>query len=140
MRSRRYFTVWKSFLDIIKQERAANVIQNFARVVVAKRKVRVERIIAMALGKSSAVMVRLCFKNWDRWRLDNKLEKCAATIQRRYRGLIGRRRFLRQRDAQNKHEKYERESERARRELAARYRRTSFFCTRRASKASAKES
>ena len=100
----KYFLVWKAYLTLMRRERAVNRIQNFARMVIAKRKVRLERIIAMVLGKSSLIMRKQCFQAWRRWQLDSKLEHCASAIQRRYRGLIGRRRFLRERTDTRKKE------------------------------------
>ena len=88
-----------------KEERASFKVQGFGRVILAKRKIRQEKLIARALGKSTALLVRLCVRNWRRWVLDLKLDKCASAIQRRWRGLSGRRAFLAERTKRNKQER-----------------------------------
>ena len=42
-------------------------------------------------------MARQCLRAWIRWTLDLKLDKCASSIQRRWRGVAGRRNFLKER-------------------------------------------
>ena len=92
----RYMIIWKMYVQMCRQNKAGNKIQDFGRIVLAKRKVRQEKIIARALGKSTDLMVRNCYRAWSRWVLDLKLNTCASRIQRRWRGLAGRRDFLKE--------------------------------------------
>ncbi|GMI15428.1 hypothetical protein TrVE_jg5292 [Triparma verrucosa] len=92
----KYLLVWKQFILMRHQEKASYKLAEFARIVLAKRKVRLERLIAKALGKSTLLMARQCLRAWIRWTLDLKLDKCASSIQRRWRGLAGRRNFLKE--------------------------------------------
>ncbi|GMH55274.1 hypothetical protein TrLO_g5113 [Triparma laevis f. longispina] len=100
----KYLMVWKQFIIMRHQEKASYKVQEFGRIVLAKRKMRLERLIAKALGKSTLLMARQCLRAWMRWTLDLKLGKCASAIQRRWRGMAGRRNFLKERAKKAKQE------------------------------------
>ena len=86
----RTFTTWKSRVTAKKKYRSANLIQDFARIILAKRKMRQERLIAKALGRGTEMFAKQCIKAWRRWVLDNKKDKTAVAMQRLFRGKLGR--------------------------------------------------
>ena len=95
-----------SFLTRFRQSSCDSLhsSQEFGRILLSKRKMRLERLIAKALGKSTLLMARQCLRAWMRWTLDLKLCNCASAIQRRWRGMAGRRNFLKERAKKAKQE------------------------------------
>lgn len=83
-------TKWKDYVKTKKEYKCSNRIQDFGRMVLAKKKVRQEKLIAKALGKSTELMVKHCVIAWQRFVLDNKKVKTAVNMQRFVRGRTGR--------------------------------------------------
>jgi len=100
----KYFMVWKLYMRVVLEEKMSYKLQGFARIVLAKRKMRQKRLIARALGKNLNHLQRLCLKKWFRWTMDLKEGRCACVLQRRWRGLSGRRNYLKEKKKRKRQE------------------------------------
>ena len=86
----KYFNALLSNAYHNKRERAAEVLTRFGRVVVAKRRLRQQRIVRRCLADGAQRLRNTAFRAWRTHAYKTKRMRAATHIQRRARGILAR--------------------------------------------------